>query len=191
MNAKTFLPWIFAAAVITVVFGTIYVAVQQDIRQGANDPQIEIAQDSAKALSLGLAPDDLLGAAPRTDISNGSSPFIMVFDSTGTLIASTAQNGTNTPPVPPAGVFASVRASGEDRITWQTSSGLRFAAVIDRWSVATSSVGQQTSGFVLAARSISEIEKRESKTATIAFVGWIISILISLAGFSMSNRKAE
>ncbi len=35
--------WIPLAAAITVVCGVIYVAVQQDIRMAANDPQIQMA----------------------------------------------------------------------------------------------------------------------------------------------------
>ncbi len=191
MTKNTFLKWLFVAAVITVIFGTIYGVVQQDIRQAANDPQIQLAQDSATALSAGFPPADLLAGAPKTDIRKGLTPFIMVFDSTGTLVASTISRGTDTPPVPPAGVFDYVRAHGEDRVTWQTASGQRFAAVVDDWTISSSTPAQQSSGFVLVARNLREVEKRESQTGTIVFVGWIVSILISVVGFWLYSRKVQ
>ena len=43
---KEHLPWFASLAILVVVFGTIYGAVQQSQRSDANSPQIQIAEDT-------------------------------------------------------------------------------------------------------------------------------------------------
>lgn len=180
------------AVIITAIFGTIYAAVQQDLRQNANDPQIQLAEDSASALASGYPADQLLAMAPKTDMSRSLYPFMFVFDNTGAMLSTTAYNGSSTLVLPPAGIFDSVRAHGEDRVTWETASGNRFAVVADAWkSNATSSdPGVATSGFILVARSLREVEARENQAARLAFAGWAISIIASLIGVWLKKRSA-
>ena len=45
--------WLPLAAVTTLLCGLIYLAVQQSLRWGANDPQIQMAEDAAAALAAG------------------------------------------------------------------------------------------------------------------------------------------
>ena len=52
--------WIPLAVVITCLSGLIYLTVQQDIRIGANDPQIQIAEDLTNQLSSGQNPQNLI-----------------------------------------------------------------------------------------------------------------------------------
>jgi hypothetical protein len=140
------------------------------------------------------------------DAAQSLSPFIMIFDENGTLLESSMKAG-NTLPVPPAGVFdftrsnngeifsgpfasvsrlrmafsSNVRPVGEDRFTWQTASGLRFATVIVYWTATQHpSSGAISSGFVLAARSLREIENREGQLELIVGIAWIITLVIML-----------
>jgi hypothetical protein len=66
-----------------------------------------------------------------------------------------------------------VRTNGEDRITWQPAPGVRMASVV---------VGFQgtRSGFVLAARSLREVEKREDQAEYEAGLAWLASLAGSL-----------
>jgi hypothetical protein len=193
--------FLLVCAAITVIFGTIYAAIQQNIRQSANDPQIQMVEDAATALSNGAVPASVM-PADRTviDASTSLSPFIMVFDENGTLLESSMKVG-DTLPVPPKGVFdftrsnsgevfsgplapisrlrmqfaSNVRPAGEDRITWQTAGGLRFAAVVIHFSASS------TSGFVLAGRSLREVENREGQLVWIVLAGWVVTLLIVCA----------
>ncbi len=166
--------FLLAGAVITVIFVTIYAAVQQDLRQSANDPQIQLAEDAARALSVGAAPASLMPADRHViDASKSLAPFVMVFDDRGTVLESSMRAG-NELPMPPVGVFDYVRAHGEDRVTWQTASGLRFAAIIVPWQASS------TSGFVLAARSLREAEKREGNLELTVGVAWLFSLIMTL-----------
>jgi hypothetical protein len=195
--------FLLSCAAVTVIFGTIYAALQQNIRQSANDPQIQMAEDAAAALSVGAVPASVM-PADRTviDASTSLSPFIMVFDENGTLLESSMKVG-DTLPVPPKGVFdftrsnagevfsgplapisrlrmqfaSNVRPAGEDRITWQTATGLRFATVIIHWSA--SSGGAISSGFVLAGRSLREVENREGQLVWIVLAGWVVALVMT------------
>jgi hypothetical protein len=220
-NHKKVLYFICVAAVITVIFGIIYAAVQQSIRQAANDPQISMAEDAANALANGTVPASLMPADRHViDASESLFPFIMVFDENGTVLESSMKVG-DTLPVPPKGVFdftrsnggasasgpssilydlktahsSNIRPAGEDRFTWQTATGLRFATIVVHFNASSSaplstnssivpaSGGAISSGFVLAARSLREIENRESQLALSVLMGWFASIIILLGGF--------
>ena len=54
-----FLP---VAVLATLCCGLVYGAVQQDLRMGANDPQLQLAEDAARALDAGAPAATLVGS---------------------------------------------------------------------------------------------------------------------------------
>lgn len=162
--------WLIVAVASFIVIGTAYVEVQQTYRNAANDPQIQIVEDIAGALGEGVPPENIIPPNPN-DMTKSLSPFVIVYDASGKAIASTAQlNGEI--PVPSSGVFDYIKAHGEDRITWQPQPGLRIAAVIQSYS-------GTSSGFVLAGRSLREVEKRELNALYLALIGWAAVLIVS------------
>ncbi len=166
MFRKIFLAWLPLACFTTLFALLAYAVVQQDVRQSANDPQIEMAED-------GVSPQSL----SQIDISKSLAAFVIVFDDNGEPIAS---SGTleGTVPIPPAGVFDYVRTSGggnlrptdvsgEDRFTWQPEPSVRIAAV----------VAKTDTGFILAGRNMREIESREEHILFITFLAWLFGIV--------------
>ncbi len=152
---------------VTAIFGSIDVAVQQDYRQSANDPQIQLVEDAVVALDGGLTPQ--WNASNQIDAGASLSPFMVIYSASGTPItASGLINGAL--PTISAGVFSDVKAHGEDRVTWQMPSGLRFAAVVAPYK----------NGYVLAARSLREVEKREAKLDLQVGVPYVISVVLML-----------
>jgi hypothetical protein len=147
------LAWLPIAAALVAMTGLVYVTVQQSLRSGANDPQLQIAGDLAAQLGGGADPGALLGTA-KVDLATSLSPYAIVFDDTGHPVASTGVLD-GTVPVPPAGVL---RAAGQHRneLTWQPRSGVRSAIVVVPFHAANG-----RSGTVLAGRSLREVEKRE------------------------------
>jgi hypothetical protein len=151
--------------VVTAMFGSIDLAVQQDYRQSANDPQIQLAEDATVALDHGLTPQ--WNASNQIDAGTSLAPFIVIYNSTGTPVAASGLiNGVM--PTIPAGIFASVSAHGEDRVTWQTPTGLRFAAIIVSYK----------NGYVMAARSLREVEIREDKLNMQVGIPYLISFIL-------------
>jgi len=85
-------------------------------------------------------------------------------------------------PVPPLGVFDSVRSRGEDRITWQPAPGVRSAAVITHY--------QQ--GFVLVGRSLRLVEQRESGAEGVVGLFWVVTLgATALASFGAAWLQAN
>ena len=179
--ACAFRSWLPLACGLTILAGTFYVAIQQDMRIGANDPQIQMAEDAAAALARGATPQSLVPDMPRgaarTDISQSLAPFLVIYNANGQPVASTAKIGdelTGTTPVPPAGVFAYTASRGEDRLTWQPRPDVRIAAVVEAYP---DSFGGDTAGFVLAGRSLREVERRESMLGLEVGLGWLLAML--------------
>jgi hypothetical protein len=161
--------WLPLAAALTLVTGLIYVAVQQDIRQGANDPQIQMAEDTAQLLNQGKAPSSVVPAA-TVDLAQSLSPFIIVFDSSGKAVASSGLLHSQIPALP-AGVLTVAREHGEDRVTWQPEPSVRIASVVVGY-------GGAQPGFVLAGRSLRESEIRVDRLGSLLAVGWLASLAV-------------
>ena len=172
--------WLLIAIIVSGLSGLIYGVVQQDIRQGANDPQIQIAEDVATKLASGQSVQSVV-PAEKVDIAKSLAPYIIVFDATGKPLASSAQLDGKTPTIP-SGVFDSVRQSGEDRISWQPRSGMRSAVVVTRF-------GGSISGFVLAGRSLREVENRIDNIGQIVLVGWGGILVVTLLAVVIVFRK--
>ena len=159
--------WLPLAVAITFISVMIYIVAQQVYRHSANDPQIQMAEDAANALSNGQPPADLQGGE-KVDMTRSLAPYLIIFDETGKPLESGVELDGQTP-IPPAGVFDFTKLNKQDRITWQPRSGIRHAAIVVYFS------GKQ-SGFVLAGRSMREAEKRIGLLGMGVLSGWIVTI---------------
>lgn len=167
---------LIAVAVVTILFGTLYGAVQQSQRIGANDPQIQLAEDAATKLNLGTSPKDVVSASAlgntSVNINNSLAPFVIVYDRKGSVVAGNGYFHAKIPTVP-MGILKAADSRNYHAVTWQPEAGLRFAAVsvsADRY-------------YVLSGRSLQEVESREGETEEIAAIGWVASLIILLGGY--------
>jgi len=120
--------WIpLAVAVSLGAFGLNFVA-QQVYRGGANDPQVQLAQDGVRALDEGTAPESLVPSG-SVDPAASLATFVMVYDEKGGLLAG---NGTlsGDPIEPPAEMLATAREVGQNRTSWQASDEALVAVVV-------------------------------------------------------------
>jgi hypothetical protein len=173
--------WLPLAIVTTCLSGLIYLSVQQNIRISANDPQIQIAEDIAAQLTKGQDPRAFVPST-TTELSKSLATYIMLFDKDGKLVGSSVTlDGKN--PVVPQGVFSQTQKSltGETRFTWQPKPGVRSAVVVDYYK-------GPVPGFVLIGRSIREIEIREKQQEYIVFLGWAVTMLVSLLAVSALSK---
>ena len=167
--------WLPLAAAITGICLLVYATVQQSFRTGANDPQIQLAEDATTQLASGTHPESLraIVGGPSVDIEQSLATFVIVYDERGTVLVGTGMLGGRVP-VPPAGVFAVAREHGEDRVSWQPTRRARVAAVV-RHSAAGNGA------FVLAGRSLREIEARESSLRMMCAMAWIMLLATTFA----------
>jgi hypothetical protein len=157
-----------ALIVVTILFGTIYVVAQQLDRLGANDDPLRLASQVAAELREGQT--TTVDAQPHVDLSRSLAPFVVVEDAQGR--ASDGSGFLKGSLISlPSGVLASAAKSGQDNVTWQPASGLRFATVTLR-------VGDQ---FVSAGQSLKPSEDRDGKFRLLVGLGWLVSILVLAA----------
>jgi hypothetical protein len=173
------------AGIATVLALAVYVIPQQVLRQDANDPQIELAENLAQQLNAGAT---LEASLPHDtiDMAHSLSPFLIAYNAEGKPLASQAKLDGNIP-TPPKGVFDYVRANGEDRISWVPQPGARFAAVIIHIPAAKN----VPEGFVLAARSLREVEIRQQKLGNLAFFNWLVMmglVVVGMLAFGWMTR---
>ena len=83
-------------------------AVQQNLRLTADDPQVALAQRTAARLDAGTPPAAVL-PAEQVDVARSLDPFVLVFDTSGHVLASSATLHSQVPDYP-IGVFDTVRA---------------------------------------------------------------------------------
>ena len=192
------------AGISTVLALALYAIPQHVLRQDADDPQLQLADDLAARLEQGVAPAEAVPPG-QVDMARSLSPFVIVYDDQGQPLASQAQLDGSAP-APPAGVFDYVRRNGEERVSWQPrlgsvstrdekvavegkigahrGHGLRIAAVVER-------VGGAHPGFVLAGRSMQQVEERIGQVEQMAGLAWIAMlglILMGTVGFGWFTR---
>jgi hypothetical protein len=176
---KVWLPLAIAAAGLC---GLAYLLVQQSLRMSANDPQIQMAEDAAAALNSGASAESVL-PAEKVELTASLAPFLIVYNDSGKLLASSATlHGAA--PVYPSGVLDYVRQHGEDRVTWQPESGIRMATVVTRYD----------KGFVMAGRSLREVEIRVDnigKLTTLALLAiWAATLVVISLGELIGRKRS-
>lgn len=176
-TARRFLAFVLpAATVATLACLLIAGVIQQDLRQRANDPQVAIAEDAVARLDAGEQPISVVGTG-HVDVATSLDPFVVVYDTTGTVLGTDGMLD-GAAPVPPAGVLDAARQTGTDRVTWQPRSGVRVATVVLRWS----------GGTVLAGRSLRRVEEMESSIEGLVALGWLAILGASVVVALVSAR---
>src|SRR5579863_5948362 len=161
--------WLLTAIIICGLCFIYYAVIQQEMRSNANDPQIQMAEDGATQLASGQQVQTVV-PAQKVDIATSLAPYIIIFDDSGKPIASSAQLDGQIPTIP-SGVFDYVRQHGEDRISWQPRPGVRSAIVVTQFK-------GPNSGFVVAGRSLREVEIREDDALHITLIFTVGMLLV-------------
>jgi hypothetical protein len=181
------LRWIPLAILTVLVSGMVYVAVQQDYRSTADDPQMQMALDARTALMNGATPQSLV-PANQVDIAQSLAPYLVIYDTSHQILAASATVQGDAL-IPPSGVFASADTLPMDRITWTPRPGVRSAIVVVRYP----------GGYVLAGRSLRQIEERESNMealvgiacgATLVFTFLAVLVTQMVAARMIHEREA-
>jgi hypothetical protein len=158
--------WLPLVVAVTVVTGTAFTIGQQILRTGANDPQVQLAEDAAARLQAGASPSDVMSSG-ETDIASSLAPWVIVFGPDRKPLAGSARLDGKLADYP-ASVFDGAPAGGHrDEVTWQPRAGVRAATVV---------VGFK-GGWVVAGRSLRLVEEREDLVAKLALAGWLAALV--------------
>jgi hypothetical protein len=162
--------WILLAITSTALVGLVYITEQQGYRLSADDPQIQLAEDGATAYQNGTTPSQITGPN-QVEIASSLAPFVTVFDQSNNYVATSGQFMGQTLS-PPSGTFSYAKAHGQERFTWAPRPDSRLAAVL----VYT---GNSHPGYILAARSLAEVENREDKL--LYFSALVLAVMLALS----------
>jgi hypothetical protein len=157
-------------ALVSVLFVTIYCSAHTVFRQQANDPQIEVTEQVAGIVRQGIPLNAIISNAEQIDLASSKALFVMIFDKERTLVGSSAQLNGAAPSVP-SEVFDQANEKGEYRFDFEPTENLKFAGVMKKID---------DSAYVLAGRSLSEMEVRVATLKQPLWIGWVIAVLISL-----------
>jgi hypothetical protein len=153
------------AVVITALSGLAYLIGQQGQRTGANDPQVQIAEDAAARLDAGESAAAVVRTGRPVDVARSLAPFVVVYDTTGTPLATDGELDGSAPVVP-TGVLDAARARGVNTVTWQPRAGVRIATVTVPWK----------GGTVTAGRSLRLVEERVDDLTRLVGLAWIVTL---------------
>lgn len=162
---KKLIAGLASVGILIVLFGTIYGVGQHIQRSAANEPQIQIAEDTAAALNRGQSSQVMDG--PAVDMGKSLAPFTIIYDKKGQVFIGTGYLNGKTPKVPLSMLEAS-RGKAYSAVTWEPQKDVRIAAV----TVAAKDY------YVLSGRSLTEAEKNETDTLWIAVAGGILSLML-------------
>ncbi len=158
----------------------IYIVIQQQLRQSANDPQIQVAKDTVFALEHGAKPNVFV-AGTSIPLETSIAPFVIVYDDSGKPIVGSG-NIKGVLPTPPSGVFEYTKTHGENRITWEPIVGTREAVIVLPFTA------ENVSGYVLAGRSLAETENRETKALQQILLVWISALIGTFIAVWMKEK---
>ncbi len=156
--------WLPLVVVVSAFCGLVYVSVQQVLRQGANDPQIQMAEDAAAELDSGSAVDAVAPKA-QVELSKSLAPFLDIYDASGKPVAGSGVLDGKLPDYPMGALQAS-RQGGENRVTWQPQGDVRIASVVVPYK----------DGYAVAGRSLREAESHTAQIRAITLAAWIVTL---------------
>jgi hypothetical protein len=173
--------WIACVLLATLGAGVLWLSHGLALRSGGDRLPLRLAARAAGQLASGSPPGGVL--PPAVNMASSPAAFVMVFDSSHHVLASSGRLGGRIPQLP-GGVLSFAAAHGEDRITWEPAPGLREAAVIEPY-------GGPRPGFILAAQSLQVISRQQLSVIWGIAGGWLAVLAISLAAARLLPARAR
>jgi hypothetical protein len=171
--------WTAAAIIVTAMFASLYLVMQQGERQGADDAPGRLAsQVAAQVSDSGAAADG--STATTVDLAVSDAEFFVIYDAANRPIAGTGRLDGALPAVP-SGVLDEARRAGSNHVTWQTSDGRRFASVEQR-------AGRDV---VLGAQSLAPSENRTDQLGALILIAWACTLAVVVVAYFIERAVAE
>lgn len=167
MTKNVLLIWVLILFLVTFTCSLTYLVAQQALRLGANSTPKQLATHTALLLDKGKSPAKAV-SHKKSDLAKSLDPFVMVYSKSKKLLAASAEIN-HQPPSYPLGVLSTVQKNGEDRVTWQTTDGYRFATVVIPYK----------GGYIVAGQSLSETEKLIGNIGHLVLIAWIACFICS------------
>ena len=175
--------YLFSIIIIAITFVCLiaYSMGQQIIRQSANLAPFQMANEAKIGLEGSESITQIFGDR-LTDFTKSQMPFVIVYNLDKKPVSSTTLTENNIPQIP-YGVLDSAKKSGQDRVTWQPQSGLRFATVVIPFK----------DGYIVGGQSLTEFDRNVQKLNDLVLAIWAFLIAVSVGGWlvnwALSKQK--
>jgi hypothetical protein len=209
--ARTFLKWLPLCVGVTFICLLVYAAVQQNYRQDLNDPQIQMAEDTAMYLESTTSPRDVPEIISAYDQDGGPidfgtslAPWIAILDPNGTVRQVTTTAGVESetsgvleypfaptgpvyqnPSIPIGVLQAAANNTGKDSdLPFENSVTWQPEAGVRQAIVVVAipeGMGPYAGDFVVAGRNMGEVEDRETRLEDMVGLAWIATIATTFA----------
>ena len=155
-----------ASALFSLIILLIYATVQQTYRSAANDPQKQLARDIAN--NIRYTRTYRYNADSVVDPRHSLGTFMQFYNAKGQLLFSGGTIHGSAPQIP-KGVLDNAKQYRENAVTWQPTADVRLATVAE-YTMAPDTA------YVVVARSLQEVEIRESNLVTMIILSWMIGV---------------
>ena len=157
-----------ASALFCLVILLVYATVQQTYRSAANDPQMQLARDIAEDIKYTREYRYYLNTTidPRQSLGT----FMQLYNEKGQLLFSGGTINGKAPQIP-KGVLENANQYSENAVTWQPAADVRLATVAEYTM-------KPDTAYVVVARSMQEVELRESRLTQMIILSWIVGACI-------------
>ncbi len=173
--------WLPLAVATTALSLMLYAGLQQEYRTSLDDPQQQIAEDTARVVAAGVDPKVFAPQGAATEISTSLATWMAFYDASLAPQASTGLLHGSIPTLP-AGVFETAQERGTYAVTWQPEPGVRQAVVI-------AAAGEK--GFAVSGRNMRAVEGRIDAMGLMVLIGWAATMVLSFAMFLVAPALAR
>lgn len=163
--------WLPLAIASTALSLMLYGGLQQSYRSSLDDPQQQIAEDTARVVAAGVDPKVLAPQNAAAEISASLATWMAFYDASLAPQATTGLLHGSIPTLP-AGVFETAHERGRYAFTWQPEPGVRQAVVI---------VPAGEKGFAVSGRNMRAVEGRIGEMQLMIMIGWAATMVLSFA----------
>jgi len=161
---------------VTIIFGTMYVLLQQYGRSSANDQPMALAQSVADEFKNASNQSTLpLG---KLDITTSLQPFVIIYNKTYKPVAGTGYLDGKLPVID-KGVLQNTKTDSYHKVTWEPKSGTRIATVVVK-------VGDY---YILGGQSLKPTEDRDSQMFKLVALGWLVSEIVVGGSYFLLNKR--
>lgn len=168
-SRRILITWLPFAVGITLIAGAAYFFVPHFAAATSSGPLSRMAERIAADLDAGKQPQDTLPSGESPEISEATSPYVVVVDTKGGMLASSAKfNGQ--PLVIPPGMFTFVSDTGWDGAEWLPAPGVRQELSIRRFQ----------SGYVVVGQRVAGVDESDPGVRRLVIALWIAGLAAAL-----------
>lgn len=183
---RIFRYWLVLAVILSILFATAYITMQQISRTSYDWPQISAVNEVSYVLQnkkpTGAIMDRYRAPAP---IDRSDATFVIIYNQDGKIISSGAELEGSSLTAPIEVLSSSDPAPAYRPFTWAPTSKIRIAAVVQKVNI------DDKTNYILAGRNLKQPEYLTQYVLFLMSMGWLASLIGSLVCMAIILPKSR